>query len=138
MSRGEFVIPMMRCLVGTRYDSGIPILSNKSVPAVHVWQQESAKALTVRDANVPRRLPFQRIPNLVCAACMTDTLTSTMGEAFGRVGTKSVPSHSQWGGSCLLFELVLQSRCNEAANDLSSNSSSRRCARFLARVRRFL
>ena len=59
ISRDEFVIPTMRCFVGTVYDSGIPICSNTSVPAVHVWQHESANAEIVCEANVPRRLPFQ-------------------------------------------------------------------------------
>ena len=99
MPNEECVIPTILCFVGMRYAFEQLRDSRSSIPAVGVWQPESAMASTVGWLNVPLRLPFNSAPIFLYALCMSDTLTEILGDGSGLLGTNMPFSfdHSMWG-----------------------------------------
>ena len=64
---------------------------NRSVPAVHVWQKESAFTRTLCESSA------SFVPNWMCASCITSIFIDRLGRGFSECGLKDSLDHSICG-----------------------------------------
>ena len=97
MSRPSCVMPCMRWLVGTKYETGQCISSRNSRPPLHVWHPVSARPWVLWGLNASLVFPYHLTPSFVWADRISVVSMLMYGEDAGERGTKSSPSHSMCG-----------------------------------------